>query len=59
MADAIETAVKADVKSTETSVQTRLQALEIKTESYVKAHVVWLVAALCLIVGAVVGHFVR
>ncbi len=51
------TEVKAAATADEVaSIETRLKALEAKAEGYVKAHVVYFVGAICLIIGLVAGH---
>jgi hypothetical protein len=66
MADSIETAVVTETKTAETAVKTditslksRMSALESEAAGYVRAHVVYFVGGICLIVGIVAGHVFR
>jgi hypothetical protein len=51
--------VKAAVATETASLEARVKALEAEAAGYVKAHVVYFVGAICLIVGAVAGHLIR
>jgi hypothetical protein len=51
-----ETEVKAAASAEVASLKSRITALEAKGEGYVKAHVVYFVGALCLVVGVIAGH---
>jgi hypothetical protein len=66
MSDAIETAVKDDATAAQaavahevTNLRARMLALESEAAGYVKAHVVYFMSAICLIVGAVGGYVIH
>jgi ElaB/YqjD/DUF883 family membrane-anchored ribosome-binding protein len=51
--------VKAEISKLDGSLEARVKALEAEAGGYVKAHVVYFVGAICLIVGVVAGHLIK
>jgi hypothetical protein len=59
MTDPIATEVKTDVTGEILSLKSRMLALESEAAGYVHAHWVYLVGAVCLVIGVIGGHIFK